>query len=84
MTFEGLGEMFEGDSADTIGGKFPLMLMGGQAEVLALADMGPWTPIGVSGNLLYFWLNGTQFLEDFLDTFLLNLPIQYKIWKRHH
>ena len=31
MTSEGLGEMFEGDSADMCGGKFPLMLMGGRA-----------------------------------------------------
>ena len=29
MTSEGLGEMFEGDSADTCAGKFPLTLMGG-------------------------------------------------------
>ena len=27
LTSEWLGEMFEGDSADTCGGKFPLMLM---------------------------------------------------------
>jgi hypothetical protein len=36
MTSEGLGEMFEGDSADMCGGKFPLVLMGGQAECLAI------------------------------------------------
>ena len=29
MTSEGLGEMFEGDSADTCGEKFPLTSMGG-------------------------------------------------------
>ena len=29
MTSEGLGEMFEGDSADMYAGKFPLMLMRG-------------------------------------------------------
>ena len=52
MTFEGLGEMFEGDSADTIGGKFPLMLMGGQAESLACAKPEARTPIGMSGNLI--------------------------------
>ena len=28
MTSEGLGEMFEGDSADMCAGKFPLMSMG--------------------------------------------------------
>jgi hypothetical protein len=29
MTFEGLGEMIEGYSADTGAGKFPLMSVGG-------------------------------------------------------
>ena len=38
MTSEGLGEMFEGDSADTCAGKFPLVSMGGRAEGLACAD----------------------------------------------
>ena len=35
MTSEGLGEMFEGDSADTCAGKSLLMSTGGQAEGLA-------------------------------------------------
>ena len=52
MTSEGLGEMFEGDSADTCAGKFPLVSMGGRAEGLACADLGVRTPIGASGNLL--------------------------------
>ena len=50
MTFEGLGEMFKGDSADTCPGKFPLTSMGGRAEGLACADPGARTPIGASGN----------------------------------
>ena len=50
MTSQGLGEMFEGDSADTCAGKFPLMSMGGGAEGLAYAEPGVRTPIGVSGN----------------------------------
>ena len=33
MTSEGLGEMFEGDSADTCAGKFPLVLMGSEWRV---------------------------------------------------
>ena len=33
MTSEGLGEMFEGDSADTCAGKFPLMSMGAECRV---------------------------------------------------
>ena len=50
MTSEGLGEMFEGDSADTCAGKFPLVSMGGQAEGLACADPGVRTLIGASRN----------------------------------
>ena len=38
MTSEGLGEMFEGDSADTCAGKFPLVSMGGRADRQACAD----------------------------------------------
>ena len=51
MTSEGLGEMFEGDSADTGAGKFPLVSMGGRVEGLTCADPGARTPIGASGNL---------------------------------
>ena len=51
MTSEGLGEMFEGDSADMCAGKFTLVLMGGRAEGLACADPVARTPIGASGNL---------------------------------
>ena len=50
MTSEGLGEIFEGDSADMCAGKFPLMSMGGQAEGLVCADPEERTPIGASGN----------------------------------
>ena len=50
MSSEGLGEMFEGASADTCASKFPLMSMGGRAEGLACADPGARTPIGVSRN----------------------------------
>ena len=48
MTSEGLGEMFEGDSADMCAKTFPLMSMGGQADGLACADPGARTPLGVS------------------------------------
>jgi hypothetical protein len=52
MTSEGLGEMFEGDYADTGAGKFPLILMGGLAEgVACAADPRATTPNGMSGNL---------------------------------
>ena len=43
-----MGEMFEGDSADTCGVKFPLVSMGGLAEGLECADPGARTPIGAS------------------------------------
>ena len=48
MTSEGLGEMFEGDSADPCGGKFPLVSMGGRAEGLACADPGARTPTALA------------------------------------
>ena len=51
ITSEGLGEMFEGDSAHTLTGKFPLVSMGGRAEGLACADPVARTPIGASGNI---------------------------------
>ena len=51
MTSKGLGEMFEGDSADMCGRKFQLVSIGGHAEGLACADPGARTPIGASGNL---------------------------------
>ena len=53
MTSEGLGEMFEGDSADTCVRKFPLVSMGGRAEGHACADPGARTLIGASGNYVY-------------------------------
>jgi hypothetical protein len=48
MTYEGLGEMVEGDSADTCCRIFPLMSMGGRAEGLASADPVARTTIGTS------------------------------------
>jgi hypothetical protein len=50
MTYEGLGELFEGDSADMRGEKFPLVSMGGREEGLACADPGARTPIGACRN----------------------------------
>ena len=52
MTSEGLGEMFEGDSADMCAEKFMLMSMGGQVEGLACSDQGARTPIDMSENFL--------------------------------
>jgi hypothetical protein len=50
MTYEGLGEMFKGDTPDTGAGKFPPVSMGGRAEGLTCPDPGARTPIGASGN----------------------------------
>ena len=67
MTFEGLGEMFEGDSADTCSEKFPLVSMEGRAEGLACADPGARTPsalaeiIGSSCFTAVDWLNKCPF-----------------------
>ena len=50
MTSDGLGEMFEGDSADMCAGIIHLVSMGSLAEGPACADTGARTPIGASGN----------------------------------
>ena len=60
MTSEGLGEMFEGDSADMGAGKCLLVSMGGQAEDLACADPGARTPIGASGNICIYNYSGMK------------------------
>ena len=52
MTSGGLGEMFEGDSADMCAGKYPLVSIGGLAEGLTCADPGARTPMGSSGNFI--------------------------------
>jgi hypothetical protein len=59
-------ELFEGDSADTGAGKFPLVSMGGRAEGLACADPGARTPIGASGNYIYcyYFSNISILIED--------------------
>ena len=51
MSSKGLGEkeMFEGDSADILAGKFLLVSMWGRAKGLACADPVARTPIDTSG-----------------------------------
>ena len=39
MTSEGLGEMFEGDSADTCVRKFPLVSMGGRVDIFCKCSL---------------------------------------------
>ena len=52
MTSEGLGEMFEGDTADMCAGKFPLVSMGGRVEGLARADSVARTLLALAEILL--------------------------------
>ena len=70
MTSEGLGEMFEGDSADMCAEKFPLVLMGGRAEGLACADPGARTPIGASGLYKAVASKDFYYFFDFFNFFL--------------
>ena len=62
MTSEGLGEMYEGDSADKCGGKFPLVLKESRAEGLACADPGANPPLFkttlwfVAGFQIFAWV----------------------------
>ena len=66
MTSEGLGEMSEGDSADTCAGNLPLVSMGGRAEGLACADPLARTPIGASVNSYIKYASQTKFDQNFL------------------
>ena len=61
MTSKGLGEMFEGDSADMCAGKILLTSMGGRVEGLTCADLGARTPIGASRNSNNFLLGRELF-----------------------
>ena len=70
MTSEGLGEMFEGDSADMCAGKFPLVSMGGRSEGLACADPGARTPIGASGNSKKVSMDKLYFNLEFSPIFM--------------
>ena len=71
MTSEGLGEMFEGDSADMCVEKFLLVSMGGRAEGLACADPGVRTPIGASG----IWFVLISKVIQFLPLLILQTPL---------
>ena len=51
MTYEGLGETFEDDSAETLAGKLPLVSMVGQAEGLACADQDVRTALAEIINI---------------------------------
>ena len=44
MTSNELGEMFEGDFADTCGNKFPMVSMGGGPKCLPYTDTGARNP----------------------------------------
>jgi hypothetical protein len=70
MTFEGMKEIFEGDSADTCAEKFPLVSMGGRAEGLACTDPGVRTPIGASGNFLGVFRAACYVQHFFVDVSL--------------
>jgi hypothetical protein len=59
MTSEGLGEVFQGDSADMCADKFPLVLMGGRADRQACTD-GERGPSSVRAEIFltkseHFW-----------------------------
>ena len=59
MTSEGLGEMFECDSADMCAGKFPLVSMGGRADGLACADPGARAPAEIR-YIIYIGPSGVR------------------------
>ena len=60
IAFLGLGEMFEGDSADICGGKYTLVSMGAERRVLCAQTPGERTPIGSSRN---FYMSLSEILH---------------------
>ena len=52
MTSKGLGEMFEGDSADTCAGKFPLVSMGAEWRVSRAQTRGQGPPSALA-DIIY-------------------------------
>ena len=80
MTSEGLGEMFEGDSADMCAGKFPLVSMGGRADTSSARRRGARTPISVSKffkNILLKQnlLNKENKIQETFKAFLIILKV---------
>ena len=68
MTSEGMGEMFEGDSADTLPVVFLLVSMGGRAEGLACPDPVVRTPISASGFFVVGKLNSVVQTDSCVQT----------------
>ena len=71
MTSEGLGEVSKGDSADTCGGKCPLVSMGVRANRQACADGERGPPSARAEITIYIlqfwrmsWLMAPPFLEN--------------------
>jgi hypothetical protein len=60
-----LGEVFEGDSADTCAGKFPLVSMGGRANGQAYAD-GERGPPSARAEICQFLCPETDIMGQFL------------------
>ena len=61
MTSEGLGDVFEGDSADTCGGKCWLMLMGGASGGSRVRSPGcerKFLFFSISSNTTFFTTEG--------------------------
>jgi hypothetical protein len=67
MTSEGLGELFEGDSADTCAKKFPLVSMGGRA--CADGERGP--PSSNEGMVKFLGLETDIMDKRYLTCFIL-------------
>ena len=58
MTSEGLGELFEGDSEDTVTGKFPIVSMGAERRVLRAQTLerGPPSALAQILTTVYFFI----------------------------
>ena len=82
MSSYGLGEMFQGDSADRCAGKFQLVSMGGRSEGQACADPGARTPIGASRNLYINFLANNRDLNHKYVGATVNFIYIYMLYPR--
>ena len=81
MTSEGLGEMFEGDSADMCAGKFPLVLMWAERRVSRAQTRERGTPSALAEiSPFVFWIIGKFTNTKCFNNQTPSLKYSSKIW----
>jgi hypothetical protein len=81
MTYERLGEMFKGNSAVKCCGKFPLVLMGGQADPSSVRRQGARTLIDMLAETLEIFSKNPKMI---LPEYLKKMCSKNKNWLSKH